>query len=72
MTDLMFILLYTGGVSVILLLACAIEGLYQRLRNKPQRKPPYHMRDLTSPQRLGKMATLRRCDYQSPVPVIQP
>ncbi len=62
MTYLLFLVIYTAGLSAILLLACAIEWLYHRLRNKPQRKPPYHMRDLTSPQRLGHMASYRTCD----------
>jgi len=38
MTNLMFILIYTDGLSVILLLACVIEWLYLRYRRK-RRKP---------------------------------
>ncbi len=66
MTNLMFLLLYCIGFAVLFLIACLLEMLSVRWheRRYQHKRDRYrgHMRDLTSPQRLGHMASYRKCD----------
>ncbi len=66
LSNIAFVFMYCGFFGLLFLIACMLEKLavwwhdrrYQHKRDRYRG----HMRDLTSPQRLGHMASYRKCD----------
>jgi len=66
LSNIAFIFMYTGGIALLFLIVCLVEKLFlwwhdRRYQMKRDRYRG-HMRDVTSPPRLDKMASYRKCD----------